>query len=116
MAYQKFCGTPPLPMLMALEAGLALLFREGVDAVHARHRLLAGAVQAAVQAWSREGAVDFFCPIRPPGRCRSPRSAPRRASTPSGCAPWRANVSRSASPADWARWPAVPFASATWAT
>jgi alanine-glyoxylate transaminase/serine-glyoxylate transaminase/serine-pyruvate transaminase len=61
MAYQKFCGTPPLPMLMALEAGLALLFREGVDAVHARHRLLAGAVQAAVQAWSREGAVDFFC-------------------------------------------------------
>ena len=65
MAYQKFCGTPPLPMLMALEAGLALLFREGVDAVHARHRLLAGAVQAAVQAWSREGAVDFFCTVTP---------------------------------------------------
>ena len=63
MAYQKFCGTPPLPMLMALEAGLGLLFREGVGAVHARHRLLAGAVQAAVQAWSREGAVDFFCTI-----------------------------------------------------
>ncbi|MBK9363986.1 MAG: aminotransferase class V-fold PLP-dependent enzyme [Rubrivivax sp.] len=62
MAYQKFCGTPPLNLLMGMRAGLDLLFQEGVDAVHARHRLLAAAVQAAVQAWSREGAVDFFCP------------------------------------------------------
>jgi len=61
MAYQKFCGTPPLNLLMGMRAGLDLLFQEGVDAVHARHRLLAGAVHAAVQAWSREGGVDFFC-------------------------------------------------------
>ena len=61
MAYQKFCGTPPLPLVMAMEAGLRLLFQEGIDQVHARHRLLSGAVQAAVQAWSREGAVGFFC-------------------------------------------------------
>ncbi len=63
MAYQKFCGTPPLPLLMGLEAALALLFNEGIDRVHARHRLLAGAVHAAVQAWSREGAIDFFCEV-----------------------------------------------------
>jgi alanine-glyoxylate transaminase / serine-glyoxylate transaminase / serine-pyruvate transaminase len=61
MAYQKFCGTPPLPLLMALEAGLKLLFSEGIDNVHARHRWLSGAVHAAVQAWSREGHIDFFC-------------------------------------------------------
>lgn len=63
LPYQKFCGTPPLSLVAALDAGIGLLFREGVDAVHARHRLLAGAVHAAVQAWSREGAVDFFCPL-----------------------------------------------------
>jgi len=61
LPYQKFCGTPPLPLLMGMEASLALLFKEGVDVVHARHRLLAGAVHAAVQAWRREGGVDFFC-------------------------------------------------------
>jgi len=63
MAYQKFCGTPPLNLLMGLQAGLGLLFREGIDQVHARHRLLAGAVHAAVQAWSAEGALDFFCSV-----------------------------------------------------
>jgi alanine-glyoxylate transaminase/serine-glyoxylate transaminase/serine-pyruvate transaminase len=63
MAYQKFCGTPPLPLLMGLEAGLALLFKEGVEQVHARHRLLAGAVHAAVQGWRSEGKIDLFCPV-----------------------------------------------------
>ena len=63
LAYQKFCGTPPLPLVMALEAGLSLLFKEGLEAVHARHRLLSGVVHAAVQAWSQGGGVDFFCPL-----------------------------------------------------
>ena len=63
LAYQKFCGTPPLPLVMALEAGLSLLFKEGLDRVHARHRLLSSAVHAAVQAWSVAGAVDFFCDV-----------------------------------------------------
>lgn len=61
LPYQKFCGTAPLPLLFALEAGLKLLFDEGVDAVLARHRRLATAVHAAVQAWSSEGTLDFFC-------------------------------------------------------
>ena len=60
--YRKFCGTPPLNLMFGMEAGLKLLFDEGLDTVHARHRLLAGAVHAAVQAWAREGALDFFCP------------------------------------------------------
>ena len=63
LAYQKFCGTPPVPLCFGLKAGLDLLFAEGIDRVHARHRQLAAAVQAAVQAWSSAGALDFFCTV-----------------------------------------------------
>lgn len=63
MPYQKFCGTPPLTLMAGMEAGLDLLFAEGMDAVFARHRRLAGAVQAAVAAWSAAGALDFFCRV-----------------------------------------------------
>lgn len=59
--YHKFCGTPPLQMLLGLRAALALIEAEGLDAVHARHRRLAGAVHAAVGAWRRGGALDFYC-------------------------------------------------------
>jgi alanine-glyoxylate transaminase/serine-glyoxylate transaminase/serine-pyruvate transaminase len=61
LPYQKFCGTPPLNLLFGLEAALGLLFAEGLPAVWARHRRLAGAVHAAVEVWSREGALDFVC-------------------------------------------------------
>lgn len=60
-SYRKFCGTPPLQLMYGLEAALGLLFEEGLDAVYARHRGLAGAVQAAVEAWAGEGALGFFC-------------------------------------------------------
>ncbi len=62
-SYNKFCGTPPQNLLFGVEAALDLLFREGMENVFARHALLARAVQAAVQAWSREGAVRFFCRV-----------------------------------------------------
>lgn len=62
LPYNKFCGTPPLNLMAGMEAGLQLLFDEGPEAVFARHRRLADAVHAAVAAWSREGALDFFCP------------------------------------------------------
>lgn len=61
IGYRKFCGTPPQQLLMGLEASLALIFREGVERLLARHARLAGAVHAAVQAWSEGGAIDFFC-------------------------------------------------------
>ena len=63
MPYNKFCGTPPLNLMAGMEAGLGLLFAEGPDAVFARHRRLAAMVHAAIAAWSREGGVDFFCPL-----------------------------------------------------
>lgn len=61
MPYHRFCGTPPLNLMAGMEAGLQLLFEEGPEAVFARHRRLAAVVHAAVAAWSREGALDFFC-------------------------------------------------------
>ena len=59
-SYRKFCGTPPLALLAGLEAALGLIAAEGLEAVHARHARLAGAVHAAVGAWSEGGAVGFF--------------------------------------------------------
>jgi len=61
LSYRKFCGTPPMNLLFGLQASLQLIFAEGLDAVFARHRLLAGAVHAAVQGWSEGGALGFFC-------------------------------------------------------
>ena len=60
LSYRKFCGTAPQNLMFALEAAIALIEREGVAQVHARHRALAGAVQAAVGGWSEGGALDFF--------------------------------------------------------
>ena len=62
-SYRKFCGTPPQNLLFGVEAALALLFEEGVGAVITRHALLARAVHAAVECWSREGAVMFHCRV-----------------------------------------------------
>ena len=61
MSYEKFCGTPPLNLMAGLEAALALLAREGLAQVWARHALLARAVHAAVEGWREGGALDFFC-------------------------------------------------------
>jgi len=62
-SYNKFCGTPPQNLLFGIEAALGLLSAEGLDQVIARHALLARAVHAAVDCWSREGAVLFHCRV-----------------------------------------------------
>jgi alanine-glyoxylate transaminase/serine-glyoxylate transaminase/serine-pyruvate transaminase len=60
LSYRKFCGTPPQNLMFGLEAALALIFSEGLTAVHARHALLAGAVHAAVEGWATAGALGLF--------------------------------------------------------
>lgn len=60
LSYRKFCGTPPQSLMAGLEAALALLQREGLPNVLARHRQLAGLVHAAVEGWREGGALDFF--------------------------------------------------------
>ena len=57
--YRKFCGTAPGNMLFGLRAALGLLFEEGLDRVWARHLALAAAVRAAVEVWSKGGALEF---------------------------------------------------------
>jgi alanine-glyoxylate transaminase/serine-glyoxylate transaminase/serine-pyruvate transaminase len=60
LSYRKFCGTPPQNLMFGLQAALGLIFAEGLQAVHARHALLAGAVHAAVEGWASGGALGFF--------------------------------------------------------
>jgi alanine-glyoxylate transaminase/serine-glyoxylate transaminase/serine-pyruvate transaminase len=62
-SYTKFNGTPPQNLLYGIEAALALIEGEGLDAVIARHALLARAVQAAVERWSSEGALRLHCRV-----------------------------------------------------
>ena len=60
LSYRKFCGTPPQTLLCGLAAAFGLIEQEGEAAVHARHRWLAGAVQACVAGWAEGGALGFF--------------------------------------------------------
>lgn len=62
-SYRKFCGTPPQNLLFGVEAALSLIEREGLEQVIARHALLARTVHAAVECWSREGALRFHCKV-----------------------------------------------------
>jgi alanine-glyoxylate transaminase/serine-glyoxylate transaminase/serine-pyruvate transaminase len=62
-SYKKFCGSAPQNMLFGLEAALALIAQEGLGAIHERHALLARSVQAAVECWSREGALSLHCHV-----------------------------------------------------
>ena len=59
----KFCGTPPLAHLAGLEVAIGLIEREGLDAVHQRHRNLAGAAHAALECWSAAGALKPLCKV-----------------------------------------------------
>ena len=62
-SYTKFFGTPPQNLLFGIEAALELIEREGVDAISARHALLARSVQAAVERWESEGALKLHCRV-----------------------------------------------------
>ncbi len=62
-SYQKFCGTPPQNLLYGIEAALALIEHEGLEAVLARHALLARSVQAAVERWAAEGVLALHCRV-----------------------------------------------------
>jgi len=57
--YQKYCGTPPEHLLFGLRKAIDMLMAEGLDNAYQRHRLLAGATQAAVERWSQGGVLGF---------------------------------------------------------
>lgn len=57
--YLRFCGTPPVTHLFGLREALRMIDEEGLDARWQRHRVLGGAVRAAVAAWSSAGGIGF---------------------------------------------------------
>jgi alanine-glyoxylate transaminase/serine-glyoxylate transaminase/serine-pyruvate transaminase len=66
--YHKYCGTPPEHILFGLRAALDMIFAEGLDNVHARHRLLAEAARRAVSVWA-EGQTFAFNITEASERC-----------------------------------------------
>src|SRR5271156_1855483 len=57
--YRKYAGTAPVHLLFALRQAINMLFEEGLENAHLRHRLLAEAVRRAVAVWA-EGQVLGF--------------------------------------------------------
>ena len=57
--YQLYAGTPPVSHLYGLREALAMIDEEGLENRWHRHELLAGAVWAAVEAWSAPGGISF---------------------------------------------------------
>jgi alanine-glyoxylate transaminase/serine-glyoxylate transaminase/serine-pyruvate transaminase len=57
--YRKFCGTAPQLMIFGMREALDMLFEEGLENVFERHRVLAGATQAAVEVWGQAGTLSL---------------------------------------------------------
>src|SRR4029077_15609145 len=57
--YRKYAGTAPVHLLFALRKVIDILYVEGLENAHLRHRLLAEAVRRAVGVWA-EGQVLGF--------------------------------------------------------
>lgn len=58
--YLRFCGTPPVSHVFGFVEALRMIAEEGLEARWARHRVLADAVRAAVDAWSAPGGVSLY--------------------------------------------------------
>jgi len=57
--YYLYAGTPPVAHLFGLQEAMAMIEEEGLEARWDRHRRLAGAVWAAIEAWSTDGGIGF---------------------------------------------------------
>ncbi len=57
--FQYFGGTAPTHMLYGLRAALDLIHGEGIEAVWARHEVLAKAIWHACEAWSQGGPLTL---------------------------------------------------------
>lgn len=55
--WQFFCGTAPTHHLFGMRVALDMLMAEGMEAVWARHALLARAIWAACEAWGQDGPL-----------------------------------------------------------
>ncbi|HEX6786009.1 MAG TPA: aminotransferase class V-fold PLP-dependent enzyme [Acidimicrobiales bacterium] len=57
--YLRYCGTPPISHLYGLREALSMLEEEGLEAVWARHAVLANVIHAAVEAWAAPGGLEL---------------------------------------------------------
>ena len=57
--YQFFGGTAPTHHLFGLREALSMIHEEGLDNVYARHKTLAEAIWAAVEAWGQGGPIEL---------------------------------------------------------
>ncbi len=57
--YLRYCGTPPITHLFAIREALRMIAEEGLEPRWARHRVLADAIRAAVDAWSAPGGLSL---------------------------------------------------------
>lgn len=63
--YRNYNGTPPVSHLFGLRESMSMIAEEGgLEAVWARHEVLASAVRAAVEAWAAPEGLEFniTCP------------------------------------------------------
>ncbi len=56
--YLRYAGTPPIQHVFALRTALDMLLEEGLENVWWRHQVLADAIRAAVNAWSKGNEVE----------------------------------------------------------
>jgi alanine-glyoxylate transaminase/serine-glyoxylate transaminase/serine-pyruvate transaminase len=61
--YQRYCGTPPVSHLFALQEALRMIFEESLENVWQRHRIIASAVRAAVGAWVAPGGIELHAKV-----------------------------------------------------
>ena len=61
--YLKFCGTPPVAHVFGFAEALRMIGEEGLEARWERHRVLADAVRAAVDAWSAPGGLSLYAAV-----------------------------------------------------
>lgn len=83
MFYQYFGGTAPTHHLFGLRAALDMIHAEGIEAVWARHDLLAQAIWAACEAWGQDGPLRLN--VDSPA-CRSRAVTSLRIGAPHGSA------------------------------
>lgn len=83
MFYQYFGGTAPTHHLFGLRAALDMIHEEGIEAVWARHDLLAQAIWAACEAWGQDGPLRLN--VDTPA-CRSRAVTSLRIGAPHGSA------------------------------
>lgn len=57
--YEYWNGTAPTHHIYGLRAALDMIHAEGIEAVWARHDLLARAIWAACEAWGQSGAIQL---------------------------------------------------------